>query len=71
VDEAAAHGGAAGGEGQNHSLAQAEITPTLTASVQVTKELGPNTSARAGYEHWWMESGRSYGRLTAGLAVSF
>ena len=71
VDEAAAHGGAAGGEEQDHSLAQAEITPTLTASVQVTKELGPNTSARAAYEHWWMESGRSYGRLTAGLAVSF
>ncbi|MGE5586059.1 MAG: hypothetical protein ACM309_11125 [Bacillota bacterium] len=70
LDDTAAHG-APGVEGQSQTLTQAEITPTLTASVQVTRDLGPNTSARVGYEHWWMEGGRSYGRLTAGLAVNF
>jgi len=74
LDEAAAHSAASasGDDGQDVTgLAQADITPTVTASVEVTRELGTNTSAHAGYEHWWMEGGRSYGRLTAGLAVSF
>ncbi|MGE5587004.1 MAG: hypothetical protein ACM3ZO_02135 [Clostridia bacterium] len=71
IDEAVARGEASGDEEQDGSLTQAEITPALTASVRLTKELSPNTSARAWYEHWWTESGRSYGRLTAGLAVNF
>ncbi|MEW6228837.1 MAG: hypothetical protein AB1700_12255, partial [Bacillota bacterium] len=66
LDEAAARG-----EGQGHSMAQADITPVLSASVQVTRELGPNTSVQAGYEHWWMQDGTSYGRLTAGMTVNF
>ncbi len=72
LDEDAAHGSADdGGGAQDRSLAQAEITPSLTASMQVTRALGPNTSAHVGYEHWWMERGTSYGRLTAGITVNF
>jgi hypothetical protein len=71
VDEAAAHGGSPENGEQESSFAQADITPTLAVSVRLTRELSPNTSARAWYEHWWTETGRSYGRLTAGLAINF
>lgn len=66
LDEAAARG-----EGQDDSLTQAQITPALSASVQITRELGPNTTAQAGYEHWWMAGGTSYGRLSVGMTVNF
>jgi len=72
LDETVAHDAASGDDGQDAAgLAQTDVTPTVTASVEVTRELGANTSVHAGYEHWWMEGGRSYGRLTVGLAVSF
>lgn len=66
LDEAASRG-----EGESSPMAQADITPVLSASVRVTRELGPNTSVQAGYEHWWMRGDTSYGRLTTGMTVNF
>ena len=52
-------------------MAQSTTTPVLLGSASVRHELRTNIFAEGKYEHWWMESGSSYGRLTAGVTMSF
>ncbi len=61
----------AAGEGADGPLAQVKTTPILSTSVGLARALGPRSSARAGYEHWWMHGGTSYGRLSVGVTVNF
>ncbi|GEM_PF-785140 len=53
------------------SMAQSEITPVALGSVSIRHELKKNIFAEGKYEHWWMENGSNYGRLTAGITVGF
>ncbi|NLB72466.1 MAG: hypothetical protein GX795_00320, partial [Firmicutes bacterium] len=52
-------------------MAQSATTPVLLGSASVRHELRTNIFAEGKYEHWWMESGSSYGRLTAGITMNF
>jgi len=53
------------------SMAQSEITPVALGSASIRHELKKNMFAEGKYEHWWMENGSNYGRLTAGINVNF
>lgn len=52
-------------------MAQSAITPVVLGSASVRHELKKNIFAEGKYEHWWMEEGSSYGRLFAGITMSF
>jgi hypothetical protein len=59
------------GNGAATLITQSATTPVFLGSASVRHELRTNIFAEGKYEHWWMESGSSYGRLTAGITVSF
>ena len=52
-------------------MTQSATTPVLLGSASIRHELRTNIFAEGKYEHWWMESGSSYGRLTAGVTMNF
>jgi hypothetical protein len=52
-------------------MTQSATTPVLLGSASIRHELRTNIFAEGKYEHWWMESGSSYGRLTAGITMNF
>jgi hypothetical protein len=52
-------------------MTQSAATPVLLGSASVRHELRTNVFTEGKYEHWWMESGSSYGRFTAGVTVNF
>ena len=72
-----AGGSSAEGHGTNGTtrsallMTQSATTPVLLGSASVRHELRTNIFAEGKYEHWWMESGSSYGRLTAGVTMNF
>ena len=52
-------------------MTQSAATPVLLGSASVRHELRPHIFLEGRYEHWWMESGSNYGRLTGGVTVDF
>jgi hypothetical protein len=52
-------------------MTQSATTPILLGSASIRHELRTNIFAEGKYEHWWMENGSSYGRLTAGITMNF
>ncbi len=60
--------GDASGDAASHV---AELVPTLSTAVRVMTDIGPGMALEAGYEHWRMKAGTSYGRFSLGVTVRF